>query len=141
MKTKDFISKVERLGYCVIIGGLQCEYIAIMKNGSTHAGVDNRVTNVMDSDFSFTIPNELFDLLVEYSKTPIKERYEAKKYRLHLIGMEDEGIFYLNFDRVDKDIFFNDGDDVASNQTIFTEEEINNLPNQPLIKTLVWEEV
>lgn len=77
------------------------------------------------------------------------ERKEPKYYLRSWI--EDDGYIldsvfkseenYLNFNVDSKTLFIADCKDIGSSKTQFTQEEIDNLPNQDFIKTLVKEEV
>ena len=83
MKTKEFIKRVEELGYeineknfldsviCLIISnsfGIKVGYVAINKLFEMNIRPDECMSK------------ELFDLVVEYAKTPIKDREEEKKF-------------------------------------------------------------
>lgn len=85
MKTKEFIKRVEELGYeinekkfldsviCLIISnsfGIKVGYVAINKLFEMNIRPDECMSK------------ELFDLVVEYAKTPIKDREEEKKFYL-----------------------------------------------------------
>lgn len=83
MKTKEFIKRVEELGFKAHKIATQIDIIA---NGFTIARV---YTNRMYSMNAFTFINvewknqdKLFDLIVEYAKTPIEDREEEKKFYL-----------------------------------------------------------
>ncbi|WP_058990623.1 hypothetical protein [Anaerococcus rubeinfantis] len=81
MKTKEFIKRVEELGFKAHKIVTQIDIIA---NGFVIAKV---YTNRMYSINAFNFLNiqwknqdKLFDLIVEYAKTPIDEREEEDKY-------------------------------------------------------------
>lgn len=83
MKTKEFIKRVEELGFKVNRTVAQIDIIA-------HSFTIARVyTNRMYAMNAFTFINtewrnqdKLFDLIVEYAKTPIEDREEEKKFYL-----------------------------------------------------------
>lgn len=85
MKTKEFIKRVEILGYEITkkqfidgtdyfviynsFGGTMC-YVAINKLFEMNIRLDEYMSE------------ELFDLIVEYAKTPVEDRKEEKKFYL-----------------------------------------------------------
>lgn len=79
MKTKEFIKRVEKLGYKTEVF---LKTLRIREKGCMIALI------MLNRRFSFEtnfvnkplIDEELFDLIVEYVKTPIEEREEDKKY-------------------------------------------------------------
>lgn len=87
MKTKEFIKRVEELGY--LINGNYYHYWEI-KNKKNYliAVVSKDVLYKISTDSGYWdgIPdedkNKLLGLLIEYSKTPIKDREEEKKFYL-----------------------------------------------------------
>ena len=83
MKTKEFIKRVEELGYKVRKVYSQIE---IMSQGLTVATVSTKRMYVIKSfcfvDVEWKNQDKLFDLIIEYAKTPIDERKEEKKYYL-----------------------------------------------------------
>ena len=86
MKTKEFIKRVKELGFEVgINGGTAC----VLKNDyTTIMRVEVDKTFVADcfylsnKSLEEEIREKLFDLLVEYAKTPIEDREEEKKFYL-----------------------------------------------------------
>lgn len=103
MKTKEFIKRVEDLGYKAHKIFTQ---IDIISNGFIIARV---YTNRMYAMNAFTFINiewrnqdKLFDLIVEYVKTPIEDREEEKKlYLRHRYFRFDNGSRkYLGMDLV-----------------------------------------
>lgn len=87
MKTSEFIKKVEGMGYKVEkvdnisiaigldIGGFGNLTLAKVGLGSK---------NVLTTNNSTSIDEILFDLVVEYAKTPIEDREEPKLYYVRL---------------------------------------------------------
>lgn len=83
MKTEEFIKKVEELGFEAHKIILQ---IDIIGNGLTIAKVyTNRRYSINAFNFvniEWKNQDKLFDLLIEYAKTPINEREEETKFYL-----------------------------------------------------------
>ena len=84
MRTKEFIKRVEELGFKVgINGGTAC----VLKNDyTTIMRVEVDKTSAADCFYLSNrsleeeIREKLFDLLVEYAKTPIEDREEEKRF-------------------------------------------------------------
>lgn len=83
MKTKEFIEKVEKLGYNIEINW---PTIYIKCDGCILARVDKARAYTINTKAAFEVKNaeELFDLCVKYAKTPIDERGDKKRYYLYL---------------------------------------------------------
>ncbi|OFJ69698.1 hypothetical protein HMPREF2852_06605 [Anaerococcus sp. HMSC065G05] len=85
MKTKEFIKRVEELGYNVRKVYSQIE---IMSQGLTVAKVSTKRMYVIKSfcfvDVEWKNQDKLFDLIIEYAKTPIDER-EEEKSKIYMI--------------------------------------------------------
>lgn len=85
MKTKEFIKRVEELGYKVRKVYSQIE---IMNQGLTVATVSTKRMYVIKSfcfvDVEWKNQEKLFDLIIEYAKTPIDER-EEEKSKIYMI--------------------------------------------------------
>lgn len=75
MKTAEFIKKVEELGYKA---HKRITQIDIVSDGFTVAIVSTKLIHVINSfcfvDVEWKNQDKLFDLIVEYAKTPIDER-------------------------------------------------------------------
>lgn len=84
MKTKEFIKRVEELGYCVMNGeeyyyirSFDCEVIA---------SINKLITFQICTDYDgwdeicHEIKKRLFDIISKYASTPPDEREEEKKY-------------------------------------------------------------
>lgn len=101
MKTKEFIKKVEALGFEVSNWG---DVIRIFENDWFVAMVVTNDMYLLNTDFSSyysldeEIKKELFDLISEYVKTPIDEREEPRKYYLRYKWINAD-YNYLNYDR------------------------------------------
>lgn len=83
MKTKELIKKVKELGFEIIRAG---SHIDIMFNDFIVAGVYTDQMHVMTfyshEKLLLTNVDKLFDLLVEYAKTPIEDRKEETRFYL-----------------------------------------------------------
>lgn len=81
MKTKEFIKRVEELGFNA---RKSVSYITIRRNCLINAAVNiNRIYDINTfngGQVDWKNGDELFDLIVEYAKTPIDEREEEDKY-------------------------------------------------------------
>lgn len=125
MKTSEFVRKVEGLGYRTSTSG---RHILIYIEGyRTPMYVNTKRLNRINSD-NLDVPTELFDLCVEYARTPLDEREVEKKYLLKAEGYSPVSRNrYFNY-------FLHDGswcisenkDDKYPRQSQFTEEEIKN---------------
>ena len=144
MKTKEFIEKVEELGFDVEVicykqdDSIEIEHRIFIRNKENQCMVATLwVERVYEFDNNWawftklikeTKKKELFDLLVEYSSTPIKEREEEKKYYLkHKFIRFREGSDYLNYKTKSKNYVLNSSTDTAKYKTKFTEQEIEEL--------------
>ena len=83
MKTKEFIKRVEELGFKV---NRTVAQIDIMANSFTIARVYSNRMYVINAftfiNIEWRNQDKLFDLIVEYVKTPIEDREEEKKFYL-----------------------------------------------------------
>ena len=111
MNTKEFIKRVEKLGFDV---ELYPSHVVITTSNISVATVyTQRLYEINTRSIvkvELTHKEELFDLIIKYAKTPIEEREEPKKYYLRhkflkdsLIGLGDRT--YLNY-RYDKGVYF-----------------------------------
>lgn len=86
MKTKEFIKRVEELGFeyekaeevYFIQDNEGTEYASVCHTTPNQISNMERVWDWIDKDTQ----EKLFNLLIEYAKTPIEEREEEKKYYL-----------------------------------------------------------
>lgn len=83
MKTKEFIKRVEELGYKA---HKRITQIDIVSDGFTVATVSTKRMYVIKSfcfvDVEWKNQDKLFDLIVEYAKTPVEDREEDTKDKL-----------------------------------------------------------
>lgn len=104
MKIKEFIKRVEELGYLVNEGHVDWQISRICKGQDLLVAIVNKNNlSRISTDFGgwWDIPNEekskLLDIIVEYAKTPIEDREEENKFYLrHKWFMTEFGdTFYL----------------------------------------------
>lgn len=135
MKTKEFIKKVEELGYrCHEYG----DSIAIIASlyGYTLAVIDKKemYSFVIGSDLAIYNPEKfitdrLLELIAEYAQTPIPDREEEKKFYLkhRYFRFDDGSNKYLGIDlvRVKPDLYSKITYRWVNNQ--FTKKEIEEI--------------
>lgn len=81
MKTKEFIKRVEDLGYDTYVNAYEIE--VYWRDGPEEYDVGSvyrKEINAMDTSGEIIIDDDLFSLFIEYAKTPLDEREEKKKY-------------------------------------------------------------
>lgn len=122
MKTKELIKKVKELGFEIIRAG---SHIDIMFNDFIVAGVYTDQMHVMTfyshEKLLLTNVDKLFNLLVEYAKTPVDEREEDTKDKLlneinrilnYVKGFDNKGLIEIlnGIEKLEDDleIFAND---------------------------------
>lgn len=122
MKTKEFIKKVKELGY-ETFEGVNKLYIRV--NGITLGFVGLKKMYYMNLEVEL---KGLFDLCVDYVKTPIEEREEEKKYYLRL---KDDFYkitsAYLTRDIRNGDYFSFGKHELKDTQNKFTQKEIDEI--------------
>ena len=127
MKTKEFIKRVNELGYYVEIDSdtvIKCD-------GCTLARINERRPYKMNANAMVEVKDakELFDLCVEYARTPIKERKDVKKYYLYLKNKNREfyeSIYsYLTLRKQDNTFSLDVGVETAGLTAEFTQEKID----------------
>lgn len=132
MKTKEFIKKVEELGFittnandCIYIKNRMCDTCAIVNKYNCYGF--NTETEVL-YELKEETKKELFELLVEYSSTPIKERKAKKRYYVkHKFLMNETSSFYLNYKPEDKKYVLSGSLDTIDYKTKFTKQEIEEI--------------
>ena len=133
MKTKEFIEKVEALGYEVGVGSFETDMNISDSDGHELAIVSKKHRFAMDTDmFDFVAyvndddAEKIATLLFEYSATPPSEREGEKRYYLRLATKIDvyEDRRYLNMDIPNEKYTLSENKDDAYYKAIFTESEI-----------------
>lgn len=127
MKTKEFIKKIEKMGYDIEIA---YDTIRVTYDGGILARIDKVKPYTLDTKATFEVKHvkELFDLCVEYARTPIEEREEEKKYYLRM----SDGFYivcdeYLNFNKSAKHYVLHSKHQNDSYKTQFTQKEIDEI--------------
>lgn len=97
MKTKEFIKRVEELGFEAWISG---SIAYVLKDGRYEvARIKTKRACAIDFFYLLNetldkeISEKLFDIIVEYAKTPVKDREEEKKFYLRHKWMTTLGGF------------------------------------------------
>jgi len=140
MKTKEFIEKVEAMGYLTeIINNLTFVFDS---NNSTVLSISNDRQYGIDCDYNAPATPELFLIAVEHAKTPVEERKSAKKYSVKVLP-SSEGYLNVRYsygDVVTNRYIISDTKEMAYYKTKFTEDEIEELKKQPDL-AIDWDRV
>lgn len=83
MKTKEFIKRVEELGFEVMVFNNRIHILA--NNFTISVAYINReraINTYKPILIDFKNEDKLFDIMIEYAKTPIEDREEEKKFYL-----------------------------------------------------------
>lgn len=122
MKTREFIKKINELGYNV----KETEHNMIVRKEYTHLAVIDK-ENIYGFKYFYHNDKDLFKLCVDYTSTPIEEREEEKRYYLFKIDRKFYENEYLNYGK--NYHYWSLGDDIedAQYQTKFTCNEIENI--------------
>ena len=106
MKTKEFIKRVEELGYCVMNGE---EYYHIKDfDGEVIASINKLITFQICTDFNAwdelcdDLKKQLFDIISKYTSTPIDKREEEKMFYLRHRWIFDKD-FYIYLQKASYD--------------------------------------
>ena len=144
MKTSEFIEIMENYGYTVrrsygiIYIGLKGRTIMeVFENKFGRISTTWKAFNELEQHEQETIIEKAF----KYIMTPLEEREEPKRYYLRLPNSCDSNLTYLNYDTWNELFSFMGMMQNKKWQTQFTQEEIDNLPEQAFIQTLIQEEV
>lgn len=127
MKTKEFIEKVEAMGYLAVITNNLT--FVFDSNNNIVLSISNDRQYGIDCNHNTPARHELFNLAVEYAKTPISKR--STKYHVKIKGLSlssGEGL-YLNFDQINGNYFVSNLNRYFKNK--FTDDEIDELVNDP----------
>lgn len=136
MKTKEFIEKVEELGFRAEESDSGIDVINGVFKHLCHVSKTFRF--VLDTDWTEfekagkATREDLYKLAVEYARTPLEEREEEKKYHIELINdviKYNSNGSYLNL-RVEKEQYMmSSSHDTSEFKTKFTKKEIDNFPD------------
>lgn len=126
MKTKEFIKRVEDLGYTIF--STNERFIQICDHrGRTLAEVSREKLYHINTNKDEPITKTLFDLIVEYACTPVEDRKEEKKFYLrHKWIRKSYDFNYLCFDE-DSEIYTLSTCNSKEWKTVFTEKEVEEL--------------
>ena len=127
MKTKEFIEKVEAMGYLTeIMNNLTFVFDS---NNSSVLSISNDRQYGIDCDYKTPAIPELFNIAVEYSKTPISKRSTKQHVKIKGLSLSSGDGLYLNFDPINGNYFISNLNGYFKNK--FTEDEIYKLVNDP----------
>ena len=125
MKTKEFIEKVETMGYKIY----ETEYKFYVSDDGDRTLLTVSKCHQFKTrlDYQDQLTPELFSLAVEYAKTPIRKR--SIKYHVAIKGLSlsTGERLYLNFDPINSNYFVSNLNGYFKNK--FTEDEIYKLVN------------
>ena len=132
MKTKDFITEVKKLGFKVNVKNIKGIWIE-NSNGSNVAYVCRYKMYEFDTAFlAFeNIPEShkvsLFNLLICYTRTPLEEREEEKKYYLRHKWLTNNNLNYLNLYIIKNEYDLESNSNLECFKTQFTKAEIEEI--------------
>ena len=129
MKTKEFIKKINELGYNV----KETEHSMIVRKEYTHLAVIDK-ENIYGFKYFYHNDKDLFKLCVDYTSTPIEEREEEKKFYLKKIESfydadYKEELAFLNVFN-DKYFVLNNSKQENCYKTQFTQKEIDKIKEE-----------
>lgn len=134
MKTKEFIKRVKELGYDIEISE---ENVFIKRDGFIIVRISRISMYIMRmyTGFKVKYTKELFDLCVEYARTPIEEREEEEKFYLQKMKSfydekYDEEYAYLNVSINDDYFTLNNLIQNNFHKTQFTQKEIDKIKQE-----------
>lgn len=127
MKTKEFIEKVEAMGYKIH----ETEYKFYVSADVGHTLLSVSKCHQFNAGLNYPDPltSELFNLVVEYAKTPISKRSTKYHVKINGLSLSTGDGSYLNFDQINGNYFVSDLNLFYKNK--FTEDEIYELVNDP----------
>lgn len=151
IKTKEFIKRVEQLGYLVNEGYADWQISRISKGQDLLVAIVNK-NNLcrISTDFVgwWDIPDEdkskLLDLIVEFASTPIEDREEEKKYRIISKLIPDSNFKYLckrcgSIDELEFDVEHNIDSKFTQKEIEEIKEKFNtNLEDFELVEVEEW---
>lgn len=134
MKTKEFVKKIAELGYKVDENDNR---IRVGRGSDLVAIVYKNKVNSLETFWDEAIPTDVFDLCVEYARTPIEEREDSKRYYLY----NPVKNLYFKYKREAGLYGWGTHRQTSVSQTQFTEEEIKNNPYRDIMELLEKKEV
>lgn len=134
MKTKEFIKRAKELGF--VAGKHLDDNMAIFAKDGVTVFINEHMPYglIMDTRHLKYVTKELFDLCVEYAKTPIEEREEEEKFYLQKIESfydadYKEELAFLNVFN-DKYFVLNNSKQENCYKTQFTQKEIDKIKEE-----------
>lgn len=133
LTTKEFIRKVKDLGFDIEIGLIGWIWIAderdvvavVERNEMYKINTDD---NVAFNKVATNKRKKLFDLLFDYTSTPLEEREEKERFFLKFAPLGDGGCLnYLNYNSSLNCIGLNDCYQTPMCKTQFTQKEIDEI--------------
>lgn len=129
MKTKEFIKRVEELGYKT---NLRASFIQIIHDDFVavvvHIDKMYAITFHQIIKTSWNNADKLFDLVVQYAKTPIEDREEEKKFYLrHMYFKSWNDRQYFTFDYIHKCAYVRSKLSICKAMQQFTLQEIEEI--------------
>ena len=128
MKTKEFIKRVEELGYDVNLRNnyiqiIRYEFVAVV----VYIDVMYSIAFHQIIKTSWNNGDKLFDLIVEYAKTPVDKREEEKKFYLRHRWIKGCVIMYLYRNTLNGYCYLGDKKCRPHRQKMFTLKEIEEI--------------
>lgn len=142
MKTNRFIKEIKPMGFDV--KDLENVIVIIDSNEDFIAKVSKKEVGVLATDFPHFYKLEhdrklrLLDFLIEYAKTPIKDREEEEKYYLRQKGIGSWS--FLNYNIKSTEYSLSGNKDDYTYKTQFTQSEIDEMP-ECYTHPAVWEKI
>lgn len=127
MKTKEFIEKVEELGFAVST----VENYYVILNKILVCAEICRTSNRVNLFHECLEKNDLLKICVEYAQTPLTEREEEKKYYLRMKDTFYASAYrYLNFDIYERAYVLHNNFEHKYYKMKFTQKEIDDIKKQ-----------
>ena len=125
MKTKEFIEKVEAMGYKIY----ETEYKFYVSDDGERTLLTVSKCHQFKTGLDYPDPltPELFNLAVEYAKTPISKRSTKQHVKIKGLSLSSGDSLYLNFDTINGNYFIANLNNFFKNK--FTDDEIDELVN------------
>lgn len=140
MKTKDFISRLEKAGYRVHAS----------ETSAIKIWIDNELVAYVTPNRRFVmgvyverLPERVFSLITGYASTSVEEREEVKRWYLVLDipALDNSGAVYLNQHRKTKNITLSPSrSENSAWKTIFTEADLKDIDETGLKRVPVEDE-
>lgn len=135
MKTKEFIRRAKELGF--VAGRHLDGNMAIFARDGIIVLIDEYMPYglIMDTKHLKYLTKELFDLCVEYARTPIDKREDKERFYLQKIEdfydvNYDEEFAYLNFDVKENTFYLSNKSHSTELKTQFTQNEIDKIKGE-----------